>query len=127
MDHYNPDVAPDPEEWNALDEIERMLLINDYHSHAQELADGPQGHAAIHSIVESQVAKGDTMPVAAELDRLVREGLSRHDAVHAIGAVLVEYVHVTMEGNSGEDPETLNQRYYAKLKKMTARKWRGME
>ena len=126
MDYYDPEVAPAPEKWNALDQMERMFLIEDYHSQTQDLADSPQGHATIHAIVENQVAMGGATPVAAELDRLMHEGLGRHDAVHAVGAILLEHMHTAMEGDPDEDPETRNQRYYANLKKMTAKKWRGM-
>src|SRR6056297_1605017 len=96
MDYYDPEVAPAPEKWNALDQMERMFLIEDYHSQTQDLADSPQGHATIHAIVENQVAMGGATPVAAELDRLMHEGLGRHDAVHAVGAILLEHMHTAM-------------------------------
>ena len=88
LSSYDPNAAPDPQEWLALDEGERIMLCEDHHrspSCDHPLAPNPQLHAAIHNIVENQIALGDETPVAENVDRLVRDGLSRHDAVHAIG------------------------------------------
>jgi len=50
------------------------------------------------------------------------EGLDRHDAVHAIGAVLVGYMHDPIGGGELEtDP---NEAYYEELKALTAESWR---
>jgi hypothetical protein len=40
-------------------------------------------------IVENQVALGDTFAARAVLLRLMAEGLDRHEAIYAIGSVLV--------------------------------------
>jgi hypothetical protein len=48
-----------------------------------------RAHAANHVIVENQLAMGDATVVPATLARLMQEGLDRHDAIHAIGSVLV--------------------------------------
>jgi hypothetical protein len=40
-----------------------------------------------HVIVENQAAQGLETPVRRTLARLQAEGLSRHDAVHAVGSI----------------------------------------
>ncbi len=87
MDGYDPERAPDPEWWLSLDESERMDLAQES-QHEDEQLPSPRSHAAIHLVIENQVAMGDEIPVAATLQRLLAEGLGRHDAVHAIGSVL---------------------------------------
>jgi len=50
------------------------------------------------------------------------EGLDRHDAVHAIGAVLAGYLHdLLRQPESEPDP---NPGYYAELEQLTAESWR---
>jgi hypothetical protein len=51
-----------------------------------------RAHAATHVVVENQAAMGDATAVPATLARLMREGLERHDAVHAIGSVLMQII-----------------------------------
>jgi hypothetical protein len=52
----------------------------------------------------------------------MKEGLDRHEAVHAIGSVLSEQIFAVLseKGNSG----TLNADYVEKLKHLTAESWR---
>ncbi|MGY4511289.1 hypothetical protein [Bradyrhizobium sp. USDA 3650] len=45
-------------------------------------------HAVIHAVVESQIADRE-LPVRAAAQRLMSEGLDRHEAIHAIRSVLV--------------------------------------
>src|SRR5215813_2177430 len=90
MDHYDPLQAPDPKEWLALDEGERIALADEYHRRAGIRLPKVQIHAAIHATVETQAALGDETPVRRTLDRLVSEGLDRHEAIHAVGSVLVD-------------------------------------
>jgi len=46
-------------------------------------------HGVAHVIVENQIAAGDSTVEPVTLARLMREGLDRHDAIHAIGSVLM--------------------------------------
>jgi hypothetical protein len=123
MDSYNPDVAPDPEEWLASDEGERILRVEWYHRDAR--IDLPKAarrlHATLHVVVENQLASKDD-PVVRALARLMKEGLSRHDAVHAIGCVLSENIYDRLKVK--EAPETANARYYAAIERLTAAVWR---
>jgi hypothetical protein len=35
MDRYDPDIPPDASDWLALDEDERLILVEDYHRDAR--------------------------------------------------------------------------------------------
>ena len=87
MDRYNPELGPDANEWLQLDEDERLIPVEEYHRDARIFLPRKirQLHATIHVVVENQLALNDE-PVVRALGRLVKEGLSRHDAVHAIGS-----------------------------------------
>ena len=120
---YDPDVAPSADEWLAAGELERLVLVEQYHRDVR--VDLPKSarrlHATFHVIVENQLAMNDE-PVVRALKRLMNEGLSRHDAVHAIGCVLSENVYDLLHGN--ESGETSNAQYYAGLERLTAAVWR---
>ncbi len=124
MHHYDPEVAPDPKEWLALDEGERNLLVEQYHRDARiELPKRTRSlHAVIHTVVENQLALDDQAIVRATLVRLTRNGLARHQAVHAIGSVLIEYIHdllhEKMPSTDGHAP------YYAALQQLSPQRWR---
>jgi hypothetical protein len=75
----------------------------------------------MHAIVESQVAEGDSIPVAQRLRQLMAQGLTRHQAIHAIASVLLNHMVDIMKSRTGG--EKVNERYYAALKRLDARKW----
>ncbi|HJW82489.1 MAG TPA: DUF1841 family protein [Acidiferrobacterales bacterium] len=125
MDTYDPDTAPDPKIWLELDEGERLLLVSDYHDEFDnELSDDfsrAQLHASIHVVVENQLAEAYA-PAVEALARLLRDGLSRHDAVHAIGSVLAEHIWTqTQGGGSADEPAMV---YEQALRALTAQSWR---
>lgn len=119
---YDALEAPDPEAWQSLDELERVDLVKAYH---EEIGVDPPNedlHAMIHVGVENQIALGDEIPVRLTLERLMRDGLDRHDAIHAIGSVLAAHLHELMSGEDvGADP---NAKYFEELSELTAAKWR---
>jgi hypothetical protein len=119
---YNPLKGPDPEEWLALDEAKRLELIKDYHRRKRVRLPNLKLHAAIHSIVENQIALGDETPAQRAAERLMRQGLDRHEAVHAIGSVLMGYVLDIAETPPADgDP---NPRYFAELEALSVESWR---
>jgi hypothetical protein len=119
---YDPLVAPDPEAWLALEEQERIDMVMDFHRRARIKLPKARVHATIHAVVENQIAEGDALPVRRTLERLMREGLDRHDAVHAIGGVLIGHMNDLMAAGGVEgDP---NVKYYAELERLTAAGWR---
>jgi len=68
------------------------------------------------------VALGDELPVKETLERLMSEGLDRHEPVHAIAAIVTEHIHdlpVQRPRRVSHAP------YYARLRELTAEEWRG--
>jgi len=116
---YDPLQAPDPQEWNALDESERIELALRYHKQARVRLPNARLHATIHAIVENQVALGDQTPVAATVERLMKEGLDRHDAIHAIGSAFANFLSAVGRSQPA-DPTAL---YYEEVGKLTAQGW----
>lgn len=124
MDEYDPELDPDPRAWLELSEAERLVLVEDAHEDELDDLPNPTLHCAMHVAVENQVASGDSLPVAGHLRRLISEGLSRHDAVHAVASVLAEQMFWIMKGSDrgGGDPE---QEYHSALNRLSARSWRA--
>ena len=119
---YDPSRSPDAGGWLALSEDERIRMAEEFHRGARIRVPNLHVHAVMHVIVENQLALGSELPVAGTLARLVREGLSRHDAVHAIGSVLLVHMKRLAGGAApGEDP---HEPYYAELARLTPRRWR---
>lgn len=123
MVDYDPDIGPIPAEWLALDEGSRIALAAEYHRASDPSVPNLQLHAAFHATVETQVAMGDELPVRRTLERLMAEGLDRHDAIHAVGSVLAEtmYEILKTEGETETDP---NPAYFAALNRLSAKGWR---
>ncbi len=124
IEEYDPLKAPDPEQWLETDEEERHYLIHEYHENAGIEIPGMLMHTTIHTVVENQIAMGDETLVPATLQRLIDEGLDRHQALHAIGTVLIERLQNAMSDEGTK--KNITRDYYRKLKKLTARKWRRM-
>jgi hypothetical protein len=119
---YDPLVAPDPDEWLALEEDERIEAVIDFHRRARIRLPNAKVHATAHVVVESQIAEGDALPVRRTLERLMRQGLDRHDAVHAIGMALMAHMNDLLKAGHVEgDP---NARYFDELERLTADGWR---
>ena len=84
---YDPDRKPDSATWLDLDEEARIARIVSYHRAKRVNLENERVHAIAHMLVENQVALGEPPQVPETLARLMNEGLSRHDAVHAVGSV----------------------------------------
>lgn len=123
MNTYNPNVAPDPDTWNALEETKRILIVERYHKRTRIRMPNHRAHAIFHVIVENQIAMGDELNVARPLVRLMSEGLDRHEALQAVGSILAEHMHRMM---SGEPEDFSESRYSSDLDNLTADKWRQM-
>jgi hypothetical protein len=122
MRRYDPLAAPAPEEWLALDEGERIRLVDEYHRRARVRLPDRKAHAIFHSVIENQIAAGDEIPVRRTLARLMDEGLDRHEAIHAIGMALSEHIWNLWHGSEPKaDP---NAPYFAALERLTAEEWR---
>jgi uncharacterized protein len=122
MKRYDPLKAPDPKEWLSLDEQERLDLVEEYHRRARIELPNEKVHAVAHVIVENQVALGDELAVERTLKRLMVEGLDRHDAIHAIGLVLIENLTDTLRDTKAD--KFSNEAYAVALDRLTAEDWR---
>ena len=80
-------------------------------------------HAVIHVMVENQIALGDEIPVKCTVQRLISEGLDRHDAVHAVGSVLIGHLNDLVSRPDGEVGADSNAPYYTALDQLTAKGW----
>ncbi len=119
---YDPLNEPDPHEWLAMDEQERIDLVTAYHRDAG--LGGPRGtvHAVLHVIIENQIAD-DTLPVRRTAQRLMSEGLNRHDAIHAIGSVLAGNINDVMRKADSDSQPDLTKAYFAELEDLTSEAW----
>jgi hypothetical protein len=120
--HYDPDRKLDVEAWLDLDEDERMSLIMDYHRRARIKLPNAKMHAIVHTIVENQAALGSGYVVAETLERLMGEGFDRHEAIHAVGSVLMGHILDLQQGRLEGD---LNEVYVQELAQLSAKKWRS--
>ena len=120
MRQYDPQIAPIPEDWLALDEDERISLVKAWHLKARVKLPNANVHAVFHVMVENKLAQRETR-VQEALTRLQREGLDRHDAIHAIASVLAEHVHAIMA--TGRPDENHNAAYYRRIEELTAESW----
>ena len=122
MERYDPTINPDPDKWLALDEAEQINLVVDFHINAKEEA--PEGgemlHASFHVVVENQIAM-DVEPVPETITKLIRQGLERHEAIHAVGAVICENVYDLLNVT---EKSWNSKRYRSRLEKLTAKRWK---
>jgi hypothetical protein len=120
---YHPDKAPDSAAWLAVGELERIEAVEKWHRRARIRLPNRRAHAIFHTIVENQLAENLDSVVRA-LSRLIDEGLSRHDAVHAISWILANHIHELLatrnNPDAGRDSAT---RYSAAVERLTARAW----
>jgi hypothetical protein len=116
---YDPDRAPDPRRWRAQNEMDLMDIVQRYHRRAGIRLPDERIHAALHVMVENQVALGAQTPVGEAVDRLMAEGMSRHDAIHAVGAVLDKHV---FQAHSTGIPVS-REAYYADIRAVTKEGW----
>jgi hypothetical protein len=127
---YDPLAGPDPDDWLASDEQERLDAVKDYHRRAGIKVERATLHAVMHTVVENQIAKGDQLPVRRTLLRLMTEGLDRHDAIHAIASVLAVHINEQMRDvkSQARRPEQqsdhdFNALYFSELEELTAESW----
>jgi hypothetical protein len=122
---YDASKAPDPKAWLELDEQERIDLAIAYHRRYHlQMGQSPKLHGVTHVIVENQAAMGDVTVVPATLARLMREGLDRHDAIHAIGSVLMGIIFDVVAEKDAPDVD-INAKYGRELAELTAASWRA--
>lgn len=120
MQNYDPYEAPPPGAWLALDEEARVEAVVAWHRGARVKVANERLHAAIHVVVETQLAMKEAI-VIETMTRLQEEGLDRHDAIHAVGGVLVEELLNALKAPS--DKTTIAVAYLGRLRALTAQSW----
>ena len=122
MNRYDPEQTPNPEQWLALDEKTRIRLAEEHHRAFRTKLPNLKAHAIFHAIVENQIAE-NTESVVRAMGRLTAEGLSRHEALHAVASVLAEHIHDLF--NAKADQSNSAAIYNAAVERLTAKGWRG--
>ena len=122
--YYDPTVSPDRDLWLLLDEQERILQAEKYHKKRGIRLPNTTAHAAFHVIVENQIAEGDDSVVRA-MDRLKKQGLDRHDSIHAIAWVLSQHLFEQMKTESPGANDIVNVLYVAAVERLNAEDWRN--
>jgi hypothetical protein len=121
---YDPETAPDPAEWLGLSEMERIRVAQNFHLSARIKLPNTKVHAVIHAIVENQVATGFG-PTCRAIKRLQSQGLSRHEAVHAVGSVVTEFAYQSLQNpqmsSAGDSQIQMNDA----IERLTADAWRS--
>ena len=120
MKIYDPMIQPPSEDWLALDEDDQIELVTAYHEQSRVKIPAMEIHALLHVVVEDQLAEG-IEAVQDALERLMQEALDRHEAIHAVGEVLLEHLRNLMRPDeAGPRP---HEKYFEDLKNLTAATW----
>ncbi len=121
---YDPHREQDPKLWLTGDTETRAREVDEYHRREGIRLPSPKLHAMFHVVAENQVAMGDEYIAREVLERLMAEGLDRHQAIHAIMSVVAGHVHTTLKSSDGKDPAAV---YREKLSCLTAEAWLKQE
>lgn len=119
---YDPSVQPEKDKWLEASESEKISLVQEFHEMNDNDLDEEAlaVHSSLHVIVENQLAMGVEL-LPETVAKLMRQGLSRHEAIHAIGAIIVDDVFaIVREEKARFSPK----QYRRKLEKITAKRWR---
>ena len=121
MEKYDPINSIEPEEWLALEEQDRIDQVRSFHETLDDemASDALSVHSTIHVIVENQLAMGVEL-IPETIAKLTRQGLDRHEAIHAIGAIISADIFDVLQGNTQEFSP---KKYRRKLEKITAKRW----
>ncbi|MGH7183952.1 MAG: hypothetical protein ACREJN_18520 [Nitrospiraceae bacterium] len=118
---YDPAKAPDSDKWLALNEAQRLKLVSAHHRLTRTKLPNVQLHAAVHVIVENQLAERIDL-VRDTLERLRAEGLDRHDAIHAISSALIGHMGSLLW--KGAKTPNAHEPYFQALRTLTTDSWR---
>lgn len=120
LPEYDPELGPDPQRWLALGEADRIALVLLAHE-GIDTGEAPRAHAAMHAVIETQLALGDPPGARQGYARLRAEGLTRHDTIHALAAVLSEHLFRALSKHEELDVGALD----ASLASVSAAAWRA--
>jgi len=91
MNLYDPDRTPPADAWLGIDEDARLGLVSAYHQQAQMASPNARLHAAIHVVVENQVAHIRRVGLGKTFGDVlaITSGLRPGDVVIRAGAAMV--------------------------------------
>ena len=112
MYDYDPAKSPNRNQWLAMEEPDRINLVRQYHETTSDSIENPTAHYGLNVTVETQIAL-DTPLVRQALGRLRKQGLSRHDGIHAIGNVVAKHMQNLIR--SQYDPARDPNDYYGEM------------
>ena len=102
--------------WGHLDELSDEQVERD--------GTNPVAHVNIHVAVESQIANGEPKGTAETVEALMRQGLSRHEAIHAVGTVLTDEIYHILKDKRPFDEAGFVRKLKQLVKPSAARTWR---
>ena len=122
MKDYDPSKQLNSDEWLYLEESERISLVRIFHEALDDdlPEDAIEMHTMFHVIVENQLAEKVEL-IPETITKLTRQGLDRHEAIHAIAAIVSEDIFDLWKGNKKEFSP---KQYRRKLENITAKRWR---
>ena len=122
MKGYDPSKQLNSDEWLDLEESERISLVRIFHEALDDdlLEDAIEMHTMFHVIVENQLAEKVEL-IPETIAKLTRQGLDRHEAIHAIAAIVSEDIFDLWKENKNEFSP---KQYRRKLENITAKRWR---
>jgi len=97
--------------------------VAEFHSLRRIRLPDLRAHATLQAVVEAQIAMQVDSVVRA-MDRLKKQGLDRHDALHAIAAVLAAYLNELFKERIPPSVPGETSPYDSALDLLTARRWR---
>ena len=120
MKEYDALIEPETEKWLSIDESERISLVENYVKSIEVdiNEEAVKIHSSIHVVVENQIAEKIEATIDA-YNRLLRQGLNRHETIHAIGAVVSEDIYNVIKNERNFNQES----YKNRLRKLTAKRW----
>lgn len=120
--YYDPESAPDPNDWLALPENERIRVVRSYHAARKLSAPSMKAHAALHVVIENQLASGYG-PSKRAVARLLSDGLSRHEAIHAVASVVTQFIYESTQGQTETQRMTFQARLNDAIERLEAVDW----
>ncbi|NMC68592.1 MAG: DUF1841 family protein [Myxococcales bacterium] len=120
---YDGETDPDPEAWRKAGDDDNRLAIERHHRRDRPHDPVPSlmAHSVMHLLVENEIAANNPPETRRALERLRAGGLSRHDAIHAIAAVLAEEMFGMLQ--RGREPDLA--RYGRALEALDAESWKA--
>ena len=93
---------------NGLLKQVRKAILDDHiqHPHQETKQEAIRFHLILHETVENQVEKDDPPETAKALERLMKNGIARHEAVHEVGKIVAKQTFQMMKTGQPLDLDT---------------------